>query len=58
MLVDALVVDGLHGGGVRVGMSQLAVRVDALRAQLRQRLSQPALGVRMLVTDPDRSAAR
>ena len=30
-LVDPLVVDGVHRGGVRVGVGDLAVRVDALR---------------------------
>ena len=33
-LVDALVVDGLQRRGVRVGVHDLAVRVDALAAQL------------------------
>ena len=36
-LVDALVVRGLHRRGEGVGMNDLAMRVDPLRAQLRER---------------------
>ena len=57
-LVDALVVDGLHGSRVRVGVRDLAVRVDARAAQRGQRAPQPALGLGVIVPSPDRSAGR
>ena len=37
-----------RGGGVRVGVHDLAVRVDALAAQLGEREAQPAVGVGVL----------
>src|SRR5437899_2971044 len=48
-LVDALIVHNLPRGGVRVGMDDLAVRVDPLAAQLAQRTAQPAVGIRVLL---------
>ena len=45
-LVDPLVLDRLHRRGVRVGVRDLPVRVDALAAQLGQRPPQPPLGLR------------
>src|SRR5438552_4127806 len=46
-LVDSLVVDRVHRGGVGVGMGDLAVRVDAGAAQQRERAAQAALGLGM-----------
>ena len=47
-LVDALVVHGLHRRAERIGMRDLAVRVDPLAAQLSERALQPPLGLGML----------
>jgi len=46
-LVDPLVVDRLHRGGVGIWMRHLAVRVDAFAAQHRKRSAQTALGLRV-----------
>ena len=46
-LVDPLVLDGLSGGRERIRVRDLAVRVDALAAQDRQRAAQAALGLGM-----------
>ena len=40
-LVDALVLDHLHRGRVRVGVRDLPVRLDALRAERRERGAEP-----------------
>src|SRR5579871_6455671 len=47
-LVDALVGRRLHRSGVRVRMDDLAVGIDALRAELRERTAQPSGRLRML----------
>ena len=48
-LVDALVVDRLHRGGERVGVDDLAVRVDAVAAQLGERAAQAPVGLGVLL---------
>ena len=48
-LVDALVVHGLPGSGVGIRVHDLAVRVDALTAQLAQGAAEPLVGVRVLL---------
>ena len=50
--------DGVHRGGVRVRVRDLAVRLDALGAQLRQRRAQPPLGLGVSARGRDRSADR
>ena len=57
-LVRPLVADRLHRRGVRVGMRDLAVRLDPLGAQRRERLPQPPLGLRVLAPLRGRSAGR
>ena len=45
--VDALVADGVHRRRERIRVRDLTVRLDALRAQLREHLAQPAVGLRV-----------
>src|SRR5581483_3523689 len=48
-LVHALVLDDMLRGRVRVGMRDLAVRVDPFRAELAERPAQTPVGVRVLL---------
>ena len=57
-LVDALVLDDLHRGGVRVGVRDLAVRLDALVAERGERGPEPPLGLGVLGLTSGRSAGR
>src|SRR5882757_7528505 len=47
-LVDRLIVHRVLRSGVRVGVHDLAVRLDSLAAQLRQREAEPAVCLGML----------